>query len=80
MMVAVPVLPFQHSPMLGHCASSQTVCRLRDLSCPVRSSYLSPWAPLCRSQAGFLSPCEVSGRGPAKDANLVSVCCQHRKS
>lgn len=23
----VPVPPFQHSPMLGHCASSHTVCR-----------------------------------------------------
>ena len=32
MMVAVPVLPFQHSPMLGHCASSQTVASLRSRS------------------------------------------------
>lgn len=41
-MVAVPVLPFQHSPMLGHCASSQTVASLRPPSCPLRYSYRSP--------------------------------------
>ena len=29
MTVAVPVSPFQHSPMLGHCASSHTVARDR---------------------------------------------------
>ena len=29
MMVAVPVLPFQHSPTFGHCASSHTVCSFR---------------------------------------------------
>ena len=31
----VPVPPFQHSPMLGHCASSQTVCRSSSLWCGV---------------------------------------------
>ena len=25
--IIVPVPPFQHSPILGHCASSQTVCK-----------------------------------------------------
>ena len=29
-MVAVPLPVFQHSPTLGHCASSQTVCSLRE--------------------------------------------------
>lgn len=27
--IIVPVPPLQHSPILGHCASSQTVCKLR---------------------------------------------------
>lgn len=63
-MVAVPVAPFQHSPIFGHCASSHTVCRFSDRSWPVKSSYLSPCAPLCRSHPGFLSAAEA-GRGPA---------------
>lgn len=29
MIVAVPLSPFQHSPTLGHCASSHTVFSLR---------------------------------------------------
>ena len=40
MMVAVPVSPFQHSPMLGHCASSHTVCRFSVRRLSLRYSYL----------------------------------------
>lgn len=65
MIVAVPVSPFQHSPILGHCASSQTVWSLRDLNCPVKSSYLSPWAPRCLNQLGFLSSLTDWRLGPA---------------
>ena len=32
MMVAVPLPPFQHSPTLGHLASSQTVFSFRSRS------------------------------------------------
>ena len=35
----VPVPPFQHSPMLGHCASSHTVCRLSSFNEDLSSSY-----------------------------------------
>src|ERR1700691_4853457 len=49
----VAVLWFQHSPMLGQWADSQTVCRLRS-----RASFLSEWkvSPLgarALSQAGL---------------------------
>lgn len=59
MMVAVPVLPFQHSPMLGHLASSHTVAKFSFLSPFSRYSYLSPWGALCLSQAGLLECCRV---------------------
>lgn len=42
MIVAVPVLPFQHSPMLGHLASSHTVASFNFLRPCSRYSYLSP--------------------------------------
>lgn len=35
----VPVPPFQHSPMLGHWASSHTVCRLSSFSEDLSFSY-----------------------------------------
>lgn len=45
--VAVPVGPFQHSPMFGHCASSQTVASLRPARSAFIASYFSPCAALC---------------------------------
>jgi hypothetical protein len=47
--------PFQHSPMLGHCASSQTVFRLSRESDSFTCSYLSPCGALCLSHPGFFT-------------------------
>src|SRR5262245_11586438 len=61
MNVAVPWC--QHSPMFGHCASSQTVCRLSARIRPLRRWY--PGEPGARtlSHSGFggLGACGASG-------------------
>eukprot|EP00962_Isochrysis_galbana_P046436 scaffold18687_cov118-Isochrysis_galbana.AAC.6 len=50
----VPVPPFQHSPMLGHCASSQTVCSLSSESdvCSSANRVCSPPGAGTRNQSG----------------------------
>jgi hypothetical protein len=40
----VPVPPDQHSPMFGHCASSQTVLRLRSAKDSFTAVYLDSFA------------------------------------
>jgi hypothetical protein len=50
--VAVPVGPFQHSPMLGHCASSQTVASFRHDNSAFIASYFSPCGARCLRAAG----------------------------
>ena len=61
--VAVPSLPPQHSPRLGHFASSHTVARFRDLTEAARRSRFSRRCPVgasMRSQGGLASrsdPC-----------------------
>lgn len=62
MMVAVPLPPFQHSPTLGHCASSHTVTRPSPRRLPDRYSNRSPCGARCRSHAGFFSPALSSAR------------------
>ena len=42
----------QHSPMLGHMASSQTVCRLLPRNSPFNSRYLGESAARTRSHSG----------------------------
>ncbi len=64
-MVAVPVPPFQHSPMLGHCASSHTVCRPRSRSELCRYSKRSPCGARWRSHGGLLAPGSAASCGPA---------------
>lgn len=61
--VAVPVGPFQHSPMLGHCASSHTVASRSPDSSVLSSLYRSPCAARCRSHGAFRAapPCAVAG-------------------
>ena len=48
----VPVPPFQHSPMLGHCASSHTVCKLSSFSEDLSSSYWAARASKCAAKQG----------------------------
>jgi hypothetical protein len=65
-MVAVPVPPFQHSPMLGHCASSHTVCRPRSRRELCRYSKRSPCDARWRSHGGLLAPGSAASCGPAR--------------
>lgn len=46
----VPVPPFQHSPMLGHWASSHTVCKLSSFSEDLSSSYWTEKAKQVRDK------------------------------
>ena len=44
---------FQHSPMLGHCALSQTVCRFSSRAIFLRLWNVSPMGAFAFSHAGF---------------------------
>lgn len=66
--VAVPSTPPQHSPMLGHCASSHTVAKFKSFTvCRslAKSSACLPLGGVTRSQGGFfkvtLEPSRVNG-------------------
>ena len=54
--IIVPVPPFQHSPILGHCASSHTVWSPNSLTVLFNSSYLLSLPPGAgtRNQFGLL--------------------------
>src|ERR1700685_2413570 len=49
----VAVRWFQHSPMLGHCADSHTVCNPRPRDSFLRLWKFSPTGALARSHSGF---------------------------
>mmetsp|Transcript_6112 Transcript_6112/g.25959 ORF Transcript_6112/g.25959 Transcript_6112/m.25959 type:complete len:224 (-) Transcript_6112:71-742(-) len=65
MMVAVPVSPFQHSPRLGHIASSHTVARPRPRTSSEICLYLSPAGARWRSHGGFVRPAGRPGMEPS---------------
>lgn len=56
--------PFQHSPILGHCASSHTVCSLSPDSVSFTSWYFSPCGAFCLSHPGFLTLGSLPVYGP----------------
>ena len=64
MMVAVPA--FQHSPMLGHLASSHTVARRCSRTMPLHASKPAPAGARARSQAGLpaTAVCDRRPRAP----------------
>src|SRR5579864_4397440 len=51
--IKVAVRWFQHSPMFGHCADSQTVCRPRPRASFFKLWKFSPTGALARSHSGF---------------------------
>lgn len=67
-----PKSPFQHSPMLGHCASSQTVASLRPRICSNKAEYFSPCGARCRNQGGLLELGRLPKEGPSI---LLASCC-----
>ena len=52
------------SPMLGHCASTQTVLSLSSPMDSRRRAYFSPCAARCRSHAGFFTSGSLPVYGP----------------
>ena len=74
--VAVVVSPPQHSPIFGHCASSQTVARFNPDSCRLMPCARSPGA-CCRSHGGFCRSCKCpaarfASEGSASTPSLTS--------
>lgn len=59
------------SPMLGHCASTQTVLSLSSPMDSRRRAYLSPCAARCRSHAGFFTSGSLPVYGPAGALDAV---------
>lgn len=59
------------SPMLGHCASTQTVLSLSSPMDSRRRAYFSPCAARCRSHAGFFTSGSLPVYGPAGALDAV---------
>jgi len=77
-MVAVPVAPPQHSPILGQRASWQTVAKELWPNWVLRDSYLGPRGACWRSHGGLeLDPADEDGiKGEAEEegGRLAEIC------